>query len=300
MFTLEGYYSQMVPFFVTVILIEIGISFYFRLKLYTGRETALNVQMALMNLSLDIIGKGAWFLVLGFFYERRLVPTIENPWLYWPLALLFQDFCYYLHHYADHRVRFFWAIHVTHHSSEEFNLTTGFRSPVFQPLLRYWFFVPMAVLGFRPLDILVAYALTQHWGTLVHTQAILRLPAWIECIFVTPSHHRVHHASNPRYLDANMGMFLIIWDRMFGTFVAERESEPVKYGLTKPLAKRDLVHVVTHEWQDMWRDVRSAPTWRARWMYLFGPPGWSHDGSRKTTAELRKLVDQHASQPAMA
>ena len=124
-------------------------------------------------------------------------------------------------------------MHVTHHSSEEFNLTTGFRSSVLQPLYRFIYFLPLVLLDLNHIDIVFMYSLTQIYGILVHTQYINKMPRWFETIFVSPSHHRVHHASNIRYLDRNMGMVLIIWDRLFGTFQAEIDEDPVKYGLTK-------------------------------------------------------------------
>src|SRR6185295_952441 len=135
---------------------------------------------------------------------------------------------YWLLHFVDHKCRFFWAIHVTHHSSEEYNLTTGFRSSVFQPFYRTIYFLPLPFLGFHPLDILFMYAATQLYGVLVHTEWNLRL-GWLEHLLVTPSHHRVHHASNGRYIDKNMGMVFIVWDKIFGTFAPEDPADPPRY-----------------------------------------------------------------------
>jgi len=145
---------------------------------------------------------------------------------------------------------------------------------VFQPLYRMFFFAPIAWLGFQPVDILVMYAATQIFGTFVHNDACGKLGP-LEWIFVTPSHHRVHHASNAKYLDKNMGMALIVWDRMFGTFVEEDPNEPVRYGLTVPLDSRGPVNIVFHEWKSIWRDLRgNARNWRERLGYLFAWPGW--------------------------
>jgi sterol desaturase/sphingolipid hydroxylase (fatty acid hydroxylase superfamily) len=179
-------------------------------------------------------------------------------------------------------------VHVTHHSSEEFNLTTGFRSSVFQPIYRFVYFIPLALLGFSPLDIIFVYAATQIYGILVHTQYIDKMPAWFEAVFVSPSHHRVHHASNIRYLDRNMGMVLIIWDKLFGTFEEENNSEKTVYGLTKPLDERHHpVRIVTHEWQSIWNDFKKPVGLKTKLKYLYMPPGWSHDGSTKTSDQLR-------------
>ncbi|MBC7848296.1 MAG: sterol desaturase family protein, partial [Chitinophagaceae bacterium] len=193
-------------------------------------------------------------------------------------------------HRFDHEVRFFWAVHVTHHSSSLLNFTVGFRSSVFQPLYRFFYFLPLAWLGFQPLDIIFAFALTQIWGIFVHTEIIGKM-GWLEYILVTPSHHRVHHASNAKYLDRNMGMFLIVWDKLFGTFQPElsaKEYEPIRYGLTTPLEKETPGTIVFHEWNSIGKDIQRADlSWREKWWYLFGPPGWSHDGSRLTSEQMR-------------
>lgn len=285
--THEGLYAASAPFFIAFILLELVVSWWFGRALYKVRDTATNVYLATLNIGLDALMKTVSFLVLGWFYSHRIY-QIENPYLYWFLALVIQDFLYYIHHCADHYIRICWAVHVTHHSSEEFNITTGFRSPVFQPLYRYWFFTPMALLGFAPLHIMFAYAVNQTYGTLMHTQTVRKLPSWYEFIFVTPSHHRVHHASNPRYLDRNMGMVLIIWDRIFGTFTPEDPTEPVRYGLTKNLEDKSPLNVVLHEWKSIVYDVtQPGLSFKQRLGYLFAVPGWSHDGSRMTSQDVR-------------
>jgi sterol desaturase/sphingolipid hydroxylase (fatty acid hydroxylase superfamily) len=176
------------------------------------------------------------------------------------------------------------------------NFTVGFRSSVFQPLYRFLYFMPLAWLGFKPLDIIFIYSATQIWGIFVHTELIKKM-GWLEYILVTPSHHRVHHASNPRYLDKNMGMFLIVWDQLFGTFQPElpdEEYQEKKYGLTKPLEKSTPADLVFHEWKEIWKDInREDISWRQKWNYLFGPPGWSHDGSRQTSRQLQENEMQH-------
>ncbi len=131
------------------------------------------------------------------------------------------------------------------------------------------------------------YSATQIYGILIHTKYIGKL-GFLEWIFSTPSHHRVHHASNILYLDKNMGMLLIIWDRMFGTFAEEEEKEPVKYGLTENIKSHQLTHVVFHEWKSMFHDVAKTNSLKEKLKYLFAPPGWSHDGSKKTANQLRK------------
>ena len=151
------------------------------------------------------------------------------------------------------------------------------------------YFIPLVLLNFRPADVIFMYSITQIYGILVHTQAVKKLPRWIEYFFVTPSHHRVHHASNIPYLDKNMGMTFIIWDRMFGTFTEEMDDEVPHYGITKPIAKPfHPVHIVTHEWIEIGKDLKKSKSLKDKLNYLFRTPGWSHDGSTKTSKELQK------------
>jgi hypothetical protein len=168
-----------------------------------------------------------------------------------------------------------------------------------EPLYRFVYFIPLAICGFRPVDIAFIYSLTQIWGILVHTEKIGKL-GWLEYIFVTPSHHRVHHASNPKYLDKNLGMFLIIWDKMFGSFQPELPAsayQTVKYGLTKPLEKETPVTIVFHEWENISKDLkRKDITFKQKWNYLFKPPGWSHDGSRSTSKQLLQIEADNKSE----
>ncbi len=209
--------------------------------------------------------------------------------LYWLLLLLGEDLLFWLEHFVDHHVRFFWAVHVTHHSSDEFNLSTGFRSSVFMPFYRYLYFIPLVLLGFDVVHVFFMYALTQTWGILIHTQRIRKLPRWIEAVLVTPSHHRVHHASNIPYLDKNMGMVFIIWDRLFGTFAAEDPMEPPVFGLTKPLEHPNHpIHIVTHEWVAMFQDFSQKIPWKDKLRYLYMPPGWRHKGPKNTSSELQR------------
>ena len=228
------------------------------------------------------------YSVLNYFYQHSLITPLHG-FVYWLALLLMEDFMYYLLHRFDHEIRLFWAVHVTHHSSETMNFTVGFRSSVFQPLYRFIYFIPLACLGFAPIDILFIYAATQIWGILVHTQFIRKM-GWLEYLMVTPSHHRVHHGANPRYLDKNMGMLLIIWDKLFGTFQPELPAEayqPIKYGLTKNILHPNAISVVFHEWQQLWKDAtqKDIPL-KCRLRYVFGPPGYSHDGSRQTSKQL--------------
>lgn len=276
------------PIYVLLIGGEIVFSHIHDRRYYSTKGTLMNVWMSVLNMGVDLLLRGFVFIFLAWFFQFR-VTSIETPWIYWTMLLLAEDFIFYWLHRVDHYCRLFWAVHVTHHSSEEFNLTVGFRSSVLQPLYRFIWFIPLALLGFRPIDILMMYVATQVYGIIIHTQFVGKL-GFLEWFMSTPSHHRVHHGSNVPYLDKNMGMVLIIWDRMFGTF--REETEEVKYGLTKNLGQPyHPVKTVFHEWADILRDLRKPAPLKAKFMYVFGPPGWSHDGSRKTSSQLRRELE---------
>jgi len=279
------------PLYIIVIGLEILLSHLRKQDTYSLKDTLQNLYLMALNSGIDLLFRTIYIgVILTFFYEHRLVEPIANPILYWVILLLFEDFMYYWLHRVDHYCRLFWATHFTHHSSSKFNLTVGFRSSVLEPLYRFIYFIPIAWLGFQPIDIVFIYSATQIWGILVHTEKINKMGV-LEHILVTPSHHRVHHGSNPKYLDKNMGMFLIIWDKLFGTFQEELPAEkyqPIQYGLTKPMEKEDPVNLVLYEWKNIYKDVTQKNlTFKQRLGYIFGPPGWSHDGSRQTSEELR-------------
>jgi sterol desaturase/sphingolipid hydroxylase (fatty acid hydroxylase superfamily) len=276
------------PLYIFIIGLELLLSHLQHRKLYSWKDTAGNIYLMLLNATIDLSFRVIYIAVLLHAYDHRLI-SWKAGLSYWVMLVLAEDFIYYWLHRFDHEIRFFWAVHVTHHSSEHMNFTVGFRSSVFQPLYRFLYFIPLAWLGFKPLDIVFIYSATQIWGIFVHTDLIGKM-GWLEHILVTPSHHRVHHASNPKYLDKNMGMFLIVWDQLFGTFqpeLADEEYQPKKYGLTKALHKTSPLNLVFHEWKEILKDLgRRDISLKEKWFYLFGPPGWSHDGSRQTSRQL--------------
>ena len=274
------------PFYAILIVFEIILGhFHHRDELYTVKDTFTNVYLTLLNMACDVLFRGIAFGVLLLFAPFAFL-ELEHSFFYWFFLFIAEDFAFYWLHRVDHSVRLFWAVHVTHHSSEQFNLSTGFRSSVFQPVYRFFYFIPLILFGFAPIDIYLMYAITQIYGIIVHTQTVKKL-GFLEYFLVTPSHHRVHHASNPIYLDKNLGMILIVWDKLFNTFTAEQEEEPVQYGLYKKEIKRDPVNIVFHEWKDIFRDWNKHVSFKNKLKYVFNPPGWSHDGSTQTAKEIR-------------
>lgn len=281
------------PIYFVVIGLEVILSNLNLKKYYTLKDTLVNIYLCTLNGGIDLLFRTVYIVILLFFYQFHFIDFRFNLFLYWFLLFIFEDLVFYVEHRVDHYCRFFWAIHVTHHSSEEFNLTTGFRSSVLQPLYRFIYFIPLVLIGFKPLDIVFMYSLTQIYGILVHTRYIKKMPAWFEAVFVSPALHRVHHANNIRYLDRNMGMVLIIWDKIFGTFQKEVKEDPVRYGLTKKLDHPYLLtEIIFHEWKNILHDLNKKISLSLKLKYLLKPPGWSHDGSSKTSKQLRQELFQ--------
>src|SRR5690348_7686001 len=176
------------PVYLLVIGFEIILSNLRLKKYYTLKDTLMNVYLCILNAGIDLLFRAVYVLILLVFYDFHFISFSANPLVYWFLLIILEDLAFYFEHRVDHFCRIFWAVHVTHHSSEEFNLTTGFRSSVLQPLYRFLYFIPLVLLGFKPLDIVFMYSLTQIYGILVHTQYIEKMPAWFDVVFVSPAH----------------------------------------------------------------------------------------------------------------
>ena len=215
--------------------------------------------------------------------------TIGWAWWAWPVCFVLDDLKYYWVHRFGHRSRWFWASHVNHHSSQHYNLSTALRQTWTGAFtLGFVFALPLVLLGFHPVMIAICGGFNLIYQFWIHTEAIGKMPGWFEAVFNTPSHHRVHHATNPRYLDRNYAGVFIVWDKLFGTFEAERprDEEPIRYGIVKQLGSFNLLWAVFHEWIGMLGDIWRAP-WKHKLSYLLREPGWSHDGSRETSDMIR-------------
>lgn len=214
------------------------------------------------------------FPVYALCYHYRLF-DLELNWLTGLLTFVGVDLCFYWMHRASHRMRWFWAAHVVHHSSERMNFSTAMRQNATNIFNGMWvFYLPMALLGFNPVWIGIAYALSLVYQFFIHTTLVRRLPGWIEFIFNTPSHHRVHHGRNPGYIDRNYGGTLILWDRLFGTFVSEDAQDPPEYGITRPVPSNNLLVLWTHEYVDLFRDMARPGRLMSRLKHLWKPPEW--------------------------
>lgn len=236
---------------------------------YERRDTVANIAMGAGSLVIGVVYAALAAALATFLYRYRLV-DLDGVWA-WVVAMVGWDFLYYWTHRWEHEVRFFWAGHVNHHSSERYNLSTALRQP-WTPFLTIVTFPLLALVGVEPRLILVAGGLNLLYQYWIHTEAIDRMPGWFEAVMNTPSHHRVHHGSNGPYLDKNHGGILIVWDRLFDSF--EREDARVRYGLTKDIRSFNLGVIAFHEYAAIGRDVRAARTWSERLGYVFRGPGW--------------------------
>lgn len=277
------------PVYLVFIITEIFIGIKQRKELYNWKDSAISIWLGIAGALIDISIKFLTFGVLDWCNQHAIYkPDLLTyyPILAWFLVFVGQDFCFYWLHRAEHYSRVLWAVHSNHHSSEKYNFTVALRSSVLQPLYRFMFYIPVAFLGFDGLTIMFMYAVNQFYQFFLHTETIPKLPKWYEAIFVTPSHHRVHHASDVKYLDKNMGQVLIIWDKLFGTYQTEEEAP--RYGLTTNLKTYHPLKVIFSEWLKIFKDVAKPGPLSQKLKYVVMPPGWSHDGSTKTSNQLRE------------
>ena len=277
------------PLFVLAICIEVVVSRKQQLDLYYGKDTLVSLSMLILTVFVEFIPKLLAFIAFYFLHELSpLRDVVQRQWWAWIILFFADDFAYYWFHRMNHEVRLFWAGHVPHHSSVKLNFGTALRQGVGERLHKFFFWMWIPLLGFDPVMMLMMMAINLFYQFWVHTELVDKLPRPIEWIFNTPSHHRVHHASNIRYLDCNHAGALIIWDRMFGTFSEEKQEEKPVYGLTKNIESYHPITVATHEYQAIWRDVRRAQKWSDKLKYIFYAPGWSHDGPDRRAKVLRR------------
>lgn len=286
------------PLFFTAIALEALWSRRSGLSWYRGPDTLTSLGMGLFALVVEIAPRLLAIVLMVKLHEiSPLKDVVQRQWWAWLLLFFLDDFTYYWFHRANHEVRILWAGHVNHHSSQYLNYGTALRQGVGERLHKFLFWLWLPLLGFDPAMIITMISISLFYQFWIHTRAVDRLHPWIEAVFNTPSHHRVHHGSNVRYLDCNHGGMLIIWDRLFGTFSPELEQDPVVYGLTTNIDSENLLWVTVHEYVAIGRDLRRADSWRDRLRYLFLAPGWSHDGPDKRARVLRRREGQAVSLP---
>ncbi len=212
-------------------------------------------------------------------------------WYIWILCMLLDDYTYYWFHRQNHMVRFLWAAHIVHHSSDNFNLGTAVRNGWFTILYKPFFYVWIVMIGFPPEMLVVCLGIEALWQFQLHTKYIPKMGI-IEKFINTHTMHQVHHSRNIEYMDKNHGGILNIFDRIFGTWKELDEDIDIEYGVTKPPNSYNIWIILTHEYKNIWQDMKKSKNWYHKFMYAFAPPGWSHDGSTLTTTKLRKKIKE--------
>ncbi|OUS32700.1 sterol desaturase [Thalassotalea sp. 42_200_T64] len=230
---------------------------------YDIKDSLANGVLALMHQGADAI---ALLLLMPFFYwlhQYRLFEISITPSSLF-IAFLLQDFLYYWFHKASHHIHWLWAAHVVHHSSTKMNFSTAFGQSLMYPIAGMWlFWLPMIIIGFEPGIVFTVVAFNLAYQFFVHTQVVDKL-GWFEHVFNTPSHHRVHHATNSTYLDKNFAGVLIIWDKLFGTSVAEDKDNPCRYGIIGQINSNNPLTITFHQWQHLIKMVKQNHGFRAK------------------------------------
>lgn len=287
-----------IPFFILLIVLEMVWARRNAPQKYEPRDTLTSLALGVGSTAAGALTAGFVAAAAVWLFEHRIA-TIGWAWWAWIACFVLDDFNYYWAHRTGHRVRWFWAAHVNHHSSQHYNLSTALRQTWTGFIaLSFVFRIWPAFIGFDPVMIATCGAVNLIYQFWIHTEAIKRFPRWFEAVMNTPSHHRVHHAINPVYLDRNYAGVFIIWDRLLGTFQPERDDQRIQYGIVKQLGSFNLLWAVFHEWIGIAQDVWRAP-WRHKLSYLVRAPGWTHDGSRDTSDTIRARWEaREAVQPA--
>jgi sterol desaturase/sphingolipid hydroxylase (fatty acid hydroxylase superfamily) len=279
------YYA--IPGFVLLLALEAWLSYRENKHLYETKDTWSSLALGIGNVITGFFTKALIFGVFTFLYNHRLMSLDAGLWWYWVLLFLADDFSYYWFHRTAHNVNWFWASHVVHHSSQHYNLAAALRQTwTGNATGNFLFWAWMPLVGFHPIWVLFMQQVSLIYQFWIHTEMVNRLPKPLEFILNTPSHHRVHHGSDLKYLDKNHGGILIVWDRIFGTF--QPEEERPTYGLTKNIGSFNPFVVAFKTWGELFRLAKKSGSLKHGILYFTKPPGWSHDGSSQTVTELRK------------
>lgn len=264
-----NYIALAVPFFIFFILLEYWVSIKKNKQLFHFNEAIANLNVGIGERLSDMLTTGAFFYVFTWVHAHFALFKFSSTALTWVVLFLLTDLVWYWYHRFGHEVNFFWCAHVVHHQSEDFNFTVSARITIFQAIARGLFWSILPLIGFDPKMITILLLIHGAYPFFTHTQLIGKL-GWLEKIFVTPSHHRVHHSSNLAYLDKNYGDVLIIWDKLFGTYAVEKEA-PV-YGLTTPLNSHSFLWQHFHFFLEMAVAFKQASGFKNKWVVIFGKP----------------------------
>jgi|TARA_R110002033_G_scaffold169881_1_gene211145 sterol desaturase/sphingolipid hydroxylase (fatty acid hydroxylase superfamily) len=289
-----------VPCFLGFIALELSYSKAFDNKnLYKRKDFISSLSLGIGSAFLGALLKTvSVMLIFNFAYEvfNPLVDGVRTNimgwesfsyvWYIWVICMLLDDFSYYCFHRQNHMVRIFWAAHIVHHSSDNFNLGTAVRNGWFTLFYKPFFYVWIVIIGFPPEMLVVCLGIESLWQFQLHTQYVKKL-GFFEKILNTHTMHQVHHAQNIEYMDKNHGGILNVFDRVFGTWKEIDDSIEIKYGVSTPPNSYNIFVILTHEYKNIWDDLKKSKKWSDKFMYVFGPPGWSHDNSTKTIKQIR-------------
>ena len=292
-----------VPCFLGLILVELTYSKHSdHDHIYHWKDLAASLTMGVGSTLIAPLIKTITVILLFNWVYELFNPMVEGvrqnimgwesfgyAWYVWVLCQLADDFSYYWFHRQNHMVRFFWAAHIVHHSSDNFNLGTAVRNGWVTIFYKPLFYVWIVAIGFPPEMLVVCLGIEALWQFQLHSQYVPKLGI-IDKVFNTHTMHQVHHARNLEYMDKNHGGFLNIFDRMFGTFKELDEDIDIEYGVTHAPNSYNPLIILTHEYKDIWNDTKKSPKLRDKFMYIFGPPGWSHDGSTLTIKQQRRQL----------
>jgi sterol desaturase/sphingolipid hydroxylase (fatty acid hydroxylase superfamily) len=286
-------YAIGVPIILAMILVEVLVSVWNKSDLYEWQDTLGTLGLLAGNIFVSLLVKTT---ILGFYlwlYQFRLfdLSMLLPPWALWLLTFVLIDLTFYIYHRCSHRSRFLWAIHMNHHSSECMNFVVAFRQAWLGPVSKVPFFFILPLIGLDPLVTLIAGVVSTLWGVVGHTRIIKTLGP-LEYIFNTPSHHRVHHGSNPEYIDKNYGNLFIVWDRLFGTFEAEKDK--VIYGLVNNVETQNPLSITLMGWKTLYRDISKSGSLSQALKHAFMPPDWQPSVSEDTLEDLDFMANKGA------
>jgi len=290
-----------VPCFIALILLELSYSHHSGNKnLYAWKDLMASGSMGIGTAIISPLLKVIFMIFLFEAVYAAFNPVVNGvhtnifgyesfgyEWYFWGLCMLGDDFAYYWFHRANHEIRIFWAAHIVHHSSDNFNLGTGIRNGWFTLVYKPFFYMWLPAIGFPVEMVVVCLGIESLWQFQLHSQYIPKL-GFFEKFLNTHTMHQVHHSQNVEYLDKNHGGILNVFDRMFGTWKELDEDIEVKYGVTHAPNSYNPLIILTHEFKDIWKDVKKGKSFREKFMYIFGPPGWSPDGSTLTVKQQQR------------
>ena len=277
------YYA--IPGFILLLSIEAWFSYKENKHLFETKDTWSSLAMGIGNVLTGFVTKAMIFGLFTLLYQWRIFTLDASTWWYWVLLFFADDFSYYWFHRTAHNVNWFWASHVVHHSSQYYNLAAALRQTwTGNATGSFLFWSWMPLVGFHPVWVLFMQQISLIYQFWIHTETVHHCPRVVEFFFNTPSHHRVHHGSDLKYLDKNHGGILIIWDRVFGSF--QPEEERPTYGLTKNINSYNPFTIAFTTWVELFRKAARSGSLKNGIHYFLKPPGWSHDGSSKTVRQM--------------